>query len=90
MYHTMIINNLFLSVSKVTQPINPLKNYCRKKQSRKYTSQTYIQMLWLLLQAEPGLSHPKQRKNKGTQLAIFFIANMRQILEETGEPGKDF
>ena len=86
----MIINNLFLSVSKVTQPINPLKNYCRKKQSRKYTSQTYIQTLWWLLQAEPGLSHPKQRKNKGTQLAIFFIANMWQILEETGEPGKDF
>lgn len=39
-------------------------------------------MLWLLLQAEPGLSHPEQRKNKETQLAIFFIANMWQILEE--------
>lgn len=81
MYHMMIINNLFLSVSKVTQPINPLKNYCREKQS-KYITQTYIQMLWLLLQAEPGLSHPKERKNKETQLAIFFTANMWQILEE--------
>lgn len=47
-------------------------------------------MLWLLLQAEPGLSHPKQRKNKETQLAIFFTANMWQILEEICEPGKDF
>lgn len=82
MYHMMIINNVFLSVSKLMQPINPLKNHCRRKQSREYTSQTYIQMLWLLLQAEPGLSHPKQRKNKEAQLAIFFIANMWQILAE--------
>ena len=47
-------------------------------------------MLWLLLQAEPGLSHPKKKKNKETQLAIFFIANMWQILEEIWEPGKEF
>ena len=35
MYHMMIINNLFLSVSKVMQPINPLKNYCRRETVKK-------------------------------------------------------
>lgn len=90
MYHMMIINNLFLSVLKVMQPIKHMKYHCRKKESGEHTSQTHIQTLSSLLQAEPGLSHPKQRKNKEAQLAIFFIANMWQVQEKIGETGKDF
>lgn len=88
MYHMMIINNLFLSVLKVMQPIKHVKYYCRTRM-RSVWSQTHIQTLSSLLQAGLALSHPKQRKNKEAQLVIFFIANMWQVQEKTGEPGKD-
>lgn len=65
-------------------------NITTEREPGEYTSQTHIQRLSSLLQAEPGLSHPKQRKNKEAQLAIFFTANMWQGQQKTGEPGKDF